>query len=375
MFAPGISVVTFSNSNEPSSNLSKFFKKIEEQKYYPKEYINKSVICFYSDKNNVHLLADVCRKYNALFYPVSCCKKNIPKRKVLNFTPTEQVIFSKESETLVHAMLQSKEEILTDRLNKITAVIPTSSIKFLRPLKNCLAAIRAQSISQEDINIIVTYVHNDSKENLQTLVELCIEYEAAILFHNHNHRCFPPALARNVGARRVINAITAFIDADTVIHLHTFQKAVDYCDKNTVMHVEPSMITRVRPTDACFSDLRLEVFERNMKKGSYAPGTGACIFVPPNVLEATHGYDERFIGYGATDWDFTERLKALNIKIINLSKQKEKIRAIHQPHKKRDDTNPPSSKNRQLFAQLKGRQPQRNPDSWGGIPVATYQEE
>jgi cellulose synthase/poly-beta-1,6-N-acetylglucosamine synthase-like glycosyltransferase len=394
VFASGISIVALIRGNTPTSKITNFLKSIDNQEC-PRGYMNVTIICAHSDENQIYKLGHIFKKHNVLLRLVRNTEKPISIKNIkhwaLNYTPTEWIIFCDLDENSiidnwgaidsssnipgVFVYQQSAERILSQRMNRVTAVIPANSTLFIPPLRNCLRGVRKQSFDQKKVNIIVTYVHRQSKENLQGFIKLCASRNAAIMFYRHSHPHFPPALARNVGARRVINAVTAFVDADTIMHPHTFQKALFFMkDGNTVIHVEPSMITGIEPSSPHFQDMRRSAFEAIMNKGRYAPGTGACIFVPADILEKTHGYDERFIGYGATDWDFTERLPPLGVEFINLSKKYGNIRAIHQPHPRRNHLNPPSASNRSLYARLKGKQPKRNLNSWGGIPVIDHQE-
>jgi len=112
-------------------------------------------------------------------------------------------------------------------------------------------------------------------------------------------------------------------------------------------------------------------FERNMAAGPTAKGTGACLFVPPRVIALTNAYDETFIGYACTDWDFTDRLPPLGVQVYDLTKQTG-IRAMHQPHPERKKTNPVNPRNRAYYKKMKGKQPKRNLDGWGLVPEKAF---
>jgi hypothetical protein len=221
---------------------------------------------------------------------------------------------------------------------------------------------------------MLSYVHGPANEgdNPLPLAKLCMKHGASLLFHRHEHKVFPPALARNVGARRVIDRVVCFVDIDIVLHPNTYEMALGYMRRrDAVVYLRPAMMGE-GPRSAVFRNLTVEKYERHMKRGGGAPGTGGCVFVPQRILFATHGYDEQFVGYGATDWDFTSRVCPAGFALVDMSK-KTGIRAMHQAHSQRSNTNPINQANRNRYARLKGKQTRRNPGGWGGIPAKRYE--
>jgi glycosyltransferase involved in cell wall biosynthesis len=252
----------------------------------------------------------------------------------------------------------------------VTAVIPASFAGLAPHLDLCIRSIRMQDYPKNNIDVVVTFAHSGEDQPVMPIAYECWKRNGTLVFHRHDHGIFPPALARNVGVRRGLGTVIAFIDADMVLHPHTFKLAVPCLDGGkSIVHVSPAMIQGENPS--FFSDLDAVRFTQRAMAAGSAPGTGACLFVTQAVIKKTNSYDENYVGYACTDWDFTSRMKPLGISIIELS-DLFKIRAMHQPHGKRTGRNPPSDANRRYYAKMKGREPKRNPNGWGGFLDKPY---
>jgi len=255
--------------------------------------------------------------------------------------------------------------------SKFCFVIPTSIPSLAPRISNAVASVRAQHYEQSKLDVLIAYSFNEicGEKELLPLLKLCRENGIALHFNKHDHRCFPPALARNVGARRACDRTVVFLDADMVLHPRTTQWAkILLAEKKCVVYVEPAMMAGVSPVDRVFKDFDVETFAKAAAKGASAPGTGAVVFVPQWVLKETHGYDERFVGYGFTDWDFTGRVRKVGAKVVNLTEETG-IRAMHQPHGFREATNPQNPENEKYYNENGSGKPTVNPHSWGGIVV------
>jgi len=252
----------------------------------------------------------------------------------------------------------------------VTIVVPVSSPAMENRLRMCLSSIRQQRYPQVRVDIIVTYLHKNPREIPVSIANVCRDMKATLLFQRYDRNSpYLPALARNMGVRRGVGNVILFLDVDIVMHPYTIAKSVAMLKGRKIVLVGVAMVPR--EDEAYFTDLPVKVFEKRMMNGLIAGGTGACLFVPWNVVRISNVYDEKFRGYGATDWDFTERLPYLNVDVVKFT-EATGIRAMHRAHGSRRASNPPSAKNRQYFKQMLGKEPKRNKTGWGGLPSKPY---
>jgi len=123
----------------------------------------------------------------------------------------------------------------------VTAVIPASFAGLAPHLKLCMRSIRRQDYPKANVDIVVTFAHSDEEQDVMAIALECWERNGTLVFHRHDHGIFPPALARNVGVRRGLGSVIAFIDADMVLHPHTFKLAVPRLrGGKSIVHVSPA---------------------------------------------------------------------------------------------------------------------------------------
>jgi glycosyltransferase involved in cell wall biosynthesis len=251
-----------------------------------------------------------------------------------------------------------------------SVLVPVSNPQYAGRLRNCLASVRAQSYGRERIDIVVAYVHDGSALDAASIAALCREFDATLVFYRHQHTAFPLSLARNVAARYCVGRDLVILDADIVLHPKLLETAAPFFGDEvpeTVLRVDVMMM--LGPPDAAiYADFDQVRFERSAKEGAVAPGTAGCVIVPWSVMEALHGYDERYVGYGFEDWDFTKRLPPAGVAVRNISTLVPSIRVMHQPHPSKH-LNPHHDESERIYKESQGTDPKRNPKGWGGLPT------
>ena len=392
MFAPGVSVCFRWTGSDGVDALSRMVDAIQNQDY-PLSYINTTILVESTDRHLENLL-QLAAKLNAAIVPYDRSDDHeLVKERALDIMPSDPVMMLGLGSSLDRQFVSEGARMLSQQpsvhiekhhlfvqstirkrhQSSCCAVIPTS-IPSLMPR----VALAAQSVLLQEMDgrpdVLVAYSFKNLDEDAVDVFRISMERKLPVLLHQHQHDVFPPALARNIGARRVVDRPVVFVDADMYLHPKTFEEALRLLNSEPcVVYVQPAMMHYVDETSDLFKDMTKEVFEERSKDVGTAPGTGAVVFVTQDVLAATHAYDERFIGYGFTDWDFTNRLPAAGFKLFSLT-QETGIKAMHLPHPSRNETNPPSKTSEQIYSSELGRNPQRNPDTWGGIPVNNFED-
>jgi hypothetical protein len=248
-----------------------------------------------------------------------------------------------------------------------SVVVPVSSSLYAKRLTNCLKSIRAQSYPQRNIDIVVGYIHDGRDDDPTPIATACRENDATLVFHRHEHEYFPLSLARNVLARYCVGRDLVIVDADVVLHPELLEVAAKHIDaRQKVLGFHVVMMPGA-PDAPCYSHFEADRFEKASRQGGVAPGTAGCLVVPWAIMARLRGYDERYIGYGYEDWDFTDRLEVAGYERINISRIERRITAMHQPHPSQHGS-PAASKNQEIYARVKGRRPVRNLEGWGGLP-------
>jgi glycosyltransferase involved in cell wall biosynthesis len=254
------------------------------------------------------------------------------------------------------------------RATGISVVIPISSALYEPYLRNCLASLEAQSVDRGMFDVTVAYIYNrqyvESSKPIDGIVQLCMDYDAALVFHSHSYPDFPLALARNVGGRRTMRKVIGFIDSDLVLDPETFEAVLDMVpDKCKAACVHVHRMDQ-RPEDAIYGQFRKEVFRENLKLGRFdKAGKGGCFFIDATLFRQIRGFDERIWGWGAEDDDMWRRLANARIQVAHL--MTEGILAMHQFHDHRDGFDHRAEENRGMMAMA--LETARNPSGWGGI--------
>lgn len=260
-----------------------------------------------------------------------------------------------------------EEEEEVDMKNPdIDVVIPLSGTMYLPHMENCLASISKQNFHGGDIGITVSCVMYEQID-IVALTEVCMKYEATLVFTKPRHKSFSRGFALNVGARQGSRKLIAFIDADVYLHPKTFKLAAAQC-MHAVMAVIPVVRTKNEPDHEVWTSGKLDqvgFWQEFTKKLKYAKGGYGNAVVRRDVFEKIHGHDERFYGWGGIDTDIYFRMlksgRVVDLDDVSLP------RALHQKH------DPPISKkdpedtkrNRQLLSD--SRDIRRNPDRWGRV--------
>lgn len=262
----------------------------------------------------------------------------------------------------------------------ISVVIPLThaSQEYLDRLQTCFSSLRWQSLRRELFDVVVSFVFPASGEGhpyaqSDRLLELAADMGATIVTLAHEHDDFPPALVRNVGGRWARRECVTFVDVDAFLHPDALR-----CSYETVTD-RPATATTIRTRMTPFESGHLAfttpdraTFAANALVGTIAPGTGCCTVCRTKDFEAIGGFDERFVGYGPTDIDFSERLKRAGIEVIDLTEGLGIVN-LHQHHERGDREGEPDggsrARNRRLMLEaLEAGSLTRNAGGWGGLP-------
>jgi glycosyltransferase involved in cell wall biosynthesis len=191
---------------------------------------------------------------------------------------------------------------------RVSVVIPT----YRRPalLTRCLAALAAQDLPAQEIEIIV--VHDGPSEQVRRIVydwrrRLYYNGGARLRFTNLPERR-GPAAARNAGWRLATAAIIAFTDDDTVPTPTWLSTALRTLDDAAA--ASGSIVT---PIDDDPTDYELDA--TGLERAEFV--TANC-FCRRAVLEELGGFDERFSRAWREDSDLHFRLLAAGRRIVQV---------------------------------------------------------
>lgn len=251
----------------------------------------------------------------------------------------------------------------------IGVVIPCTDPALTAPLTNALRAIRGSTLSKDEVSIVVVATHPREQKFSPAFTRVaaaCKAFDAALAFHGHGEGMFAPALTRNVGARLVGRCEwTVFLDADTLVHPRFFERVVRSREPAATASVRMLKIGPRNPQLA--RSLTEDDFERLSSGRRVAPGTGGCVAFRSEVLAKLRGYDERYVGYGFSDWDMSDRLVSAGLPVDTLTG----VDALHQRHGEagfRTKNMSRYDKSRQMWKKSKTLPARRNPMTWGGLP-------
>ena len=198
------------------------------------------------------------------------------------------------------------------------------------------------------------------------LLQLAVDYDAVIVPMGHPYDDFPPAFARNLGGRWCRREFLTFCDADSVLHPKFAEESLWELECSSVYTTIKTMMTPYPVGAPEYETDSSEAFLRYAQAGRPAPGTGCGTVVPFKVYEELGGLDERFIGYGPTDWDFTRRLPLERVDLT----EDYGICLMHQHHDRTmqdKDPNLVESRRRNREIMEGSSDPIRNRNGWGGV--------
>lgn len=256
----------------------------------------------------------------------------------------------------------------------ITVVVPISPDRVGQRLDNCVASVRAQR--RVGVAIIVVCLWRATAgvgKVVEPLQKLSDDYDARIIYWRNPSRLWGPALSRNVGFRRADGDILASLDADAVLHPGTLlhvQQAI-WNERRTVVRA-PTRMKNSGPSASVFRPgFAVRTFNKAMRSGKVAPGPGSLIAAPREAVYGIKGWDEFFVGYGATDWDFVRRLEQWGCR-SRTTVQLARIYALHQAHERTSAQKVPEKvlkRNRERYElTCSGTlSPKRNKKKWGGL--------
>jgi len=259
----------------------------------------------------------------------------------------------------------------------LCVVIPLShpAPHYLSRLKGCLRSLKP---GREELDVVIALVRPakpiPEDELLPRLygqlLLLAQEAQAAVVTYPWSGPKFPPALTRNVGARWCRRELVTFVDSDAIIHpdavgatIETMGTGPDtqFVSIKTAMTEYPPGAAEYRIKDA-------RSFESAARVYSVAPGTGCFTVTSLATFQKLGGFDERFVAYGPTDWDFTARCRALGLIERDLTAELGLVN-MHVPHARhaQNAMTPERREARRILEEdLAAGKIVRTDGSWGG---------
>ncbi|MFA5362972.1 MAG: glycosyltransferase [Candidatus Omnitrophota bacterium] len=158
-----------------------------------------------------------------------------------------------------------------------------------RNIEACLSSVTAQTISRENIEIIV--VDNDSRDSTK---EISARFTGAV-FNAGPER----SAQRNFGARRAQGKYLLFLDADMILSERVVEECVETCRRQgyAALYIPEQIIGRG-------FWIRVRNFERSFYDGTVID----CVrFMRKDAFLSIGGFDETLTG--PEDWDFDRRMK------------------------------------------------------------------
>ena len=209
----------------------------------------------------------------------------------------------------------------------LSVIIPTSGPWYLPRLHNCLRSINAQRFV-DPCEILVTYMYKfGEKPSFGWTRNLGVD----VIPCEYNAEDWVPSLARNVGFRRASGDVLMSVDADSFLHPDTFRVCYEIAQTKFVT-VRTKMLPYPAVHDMFQKAPTAELFKKHKDEEHFGQGPGCVIAAPKSAVYAIGGWDERFVGYGAADHDFVERLRQHDIEQVDLPTGSCDIYVIHQYH-------------------------------------------
>lgn len=268
----------------------------------------------------------------------------------------------------------------------VTVAIPLTeaSERYMKALDMCVLSLKRQTVPRSMYDIIISFVWNTGQRaaickpaRMARLAQFCLDHNVILTPLAHKLGEYPPSLSRNVGGRWGRREVMTFVDADAVIHPDALKRTLEVFGDCGDQKVAALIKTRMTPFPTGDDTYKRALassaaFEQTAQAGTLACGTGCCTFVRQEDYERLGGLDERFLGYGATDLDFTERLALDGFDVVDLTAETGIVN-MHQwhprPHQDVDYRKVQSRvRTRKIMdASLKAREIVRNQKGWAGL--------
>lgn len=216
-------------------------------------------------------------------------------------------------------------------MSDITMVISVSGDRYLERLRKSVKSLKMQE-GDYNISIIISCLHrpNASTSALETYSK---DHNIFLVKTIYENEAFSLSLARNAGARRATTKFVGFSDADVITNPR-FVKVAMYFIQQKDRDGAFALCKRLGPNkgnELPARDYELyQKIQRGGKLGAY--GFGGSVIIYRNIFEKIRGFDENFIGWGAEDTEFLERMQARKYKFLNLSRTGQKIFSVHIYH-------------------------------------------
>jgi len=254
----------------------------------------------------------------------------------------------------------------------LTVVIPLSQDRCGEALRNCIASLRWQTYKAFTPLLVVLETKGVAWSPMvgdkKGFRKWASDENLAIVIRPNPHKVWAPSLARNIGFRHRPAPFVASLDCDAVLGPLFLEFAVKQLERGNGVRASTYMCEEY-PFWGGFKTRALA--EKALARPGMVVGTGPGCFIgaPKRSVWKVRGWDEAFIGYGPTDWDFVYRLRQTGLHVVDLAKAAGQY-IMHQNHERDENTRLRKyiDHNRDLFAITKAKKkgPARNRKGWGG---------
>jgi len=216
----------------------------------------------------------------------------------------------------------------------VRVIICASSDVYADRLQRCLLALRNSiRLDWNSIEIVISAVrHEDTPvDRIRRIAE---RFGARVHGGHHEEPAYNLSRARNAGARGAKAQVLCFLDADAILGPDAMIEALSELTESRfvisrAVHGKPEDGESIyRTTTAkAFSDT---IWNRERME------FGGFVLVPRRHYEHLGGYDEEYVGWGAEDNDFYERLQKIGVEQVDISEERG-VLVLHQWHPSRED--------------------------------------
>lgn len=255
---------------------------------------------------------------------------------------------------------------------QLTMVIPLSPGKCGEALQNCIASLKWQTFRSFTPLLVVLEGNEDWPHRIgsrQKFKKWCEDENVKAVFRESPHLVWAPSLSRNIGFRLAPAPYMASLDADAVLGPRFLEFAMKQFETGKGVRSATFMCEEY-PFWGGFKTRDQVVKALDRSGMTVGTGPGCFIGAPKKTVWRVRGWDEEFIGYGPTDWDYVKRLRQTGLAVVDLARKYGQQGAIlHQNHERDEDTRLRVyiERNRALYAETcaKKKGPARNPHGWG----------
>jgi glycosyltransferase involved in cell wall biosynthesis len=225
-------------------------------------------------------------------------------------------------------------------------------------IRNALDSIRSQDYPKDLINIILVD-YSSMQEFVPHYESLCENYDAEYI-RLENKPIWNKSHALNIAIKKATSKYLLSTDADIIFEINYIKAAIQILQKNPYHYI------LARCLDAPKGAMNETDYFKLKASSTYRSDTvnRGINMALTHYYHTIHGYDERYIGWGAEDDDLIKRFRLLGLKKKDISHISSYIHQWH-PQRWGSANGEQREKNEEYF--LKNHTIVRNQDGWGEI--------